>query len=178
MTAHPKRHPALKHAGYSSADVLPGESASEFSKLHRDLVAELSPRGALEDEIVATIAHYLWRRKNLGTFKIAKRAQRFVQRMSVATLQELQIGSSKSHDPDEFERSFIDRWNVVESHARNELGELYALVEMGEEASIDGLKDELEVQSRLEAMIDRCIKRLLLVRGLKSMSIGTTSGNP
>jgi hypothetical protein len=31
---------------------------------------------------------------------------------------------------------------------------------------------------RMDALIDRCIKRLLFVRGLKSMAIGTTSAAP
>jgi hypothetical protein len=30
-----KVHPALKHAGYSTTTILPGESAAEFEKLHR-----------------------------------------------------------------------------------------------------------------------------------------------
>ena len=101
-----------------------------------------------------------------------------MQRMSAATLQEVETGPSKAHDPESFERDFMDRWHVVESQAREEFGVLYALVEMGDEATMEGLKDELEVQSRLDAMIDRCIKRLLLVRGLKSMSSGSTSSTP
>ena len=43
---------------------------------------------------------------------------------------------------------------------------------MGEEATIDHLMQELQVQERLDAVIDRCIKRLLMVRGVKSMLMG------
>ena len=76
MTARvKKRHPALKHAGYSATGVLPGENPVEFEKLHQELILELTQNGALEDEIVATIAHLLWRRKNLATFRNAERAQ-------------------------------------------------------------------------------------------------------
>jgi hypothetical protein len=49
---------------------------------------------------------------------------------------------------------------------------------VGEEATLDHLMKQLEVQDRLDAAIDRCIKRLLLVRGVKSMSIGSTSAPP
>jgi hypothetical protein len=51
---------------------------------------------------------------------------------------------------------------------------------MGEAATIEGLVKELEVHDRLDAMIDRCIKRLLMARGLKSMSISShpVSGEP
>jgi len=62
-----KHHPALKHAGYAATGILPGESSAEFEKLHRDLIAELGPNGALENDIVATVARLVWRKKNLET---------------------------------------------------------------------------------------------------------------
>ena len=46
--------PALKHGAYSATSVLPGESRAAFEKLHRNLKAEWSPSGALEDDIVMT----------------------------------------------------------------------------------------------------------------------------
>ena len=64
-----KAHPAFKHAGYSATTILPGESETEFAKLHGDLVSEWAPNGALESEVVASMAHLLWRRKNLATFR-------------------------------------------------------------------------------------------------------------
>ena len=54
-------HPALKHAGYSATTLLPGESAADFESLHRKLISEFNPNGALEDNIVATVAHLIWR---------------------------------------------------------------------------------------------------------------------
>ena len=44
------------------------------------------------------------------------------------------------------------------------------LVEMGKDATIDHLLSELSVVDRLDGMIDRCLKRLLFVRGLKSIA--------
>lgn len=70
-----KPHPALKHAGYSAIGILPGENAAEFEKQHRDLIAELSPNGALENDIVATMARLVWRKKHLETFRIAELAR-------------------------------------------------------------------------------------------------------
>jgi hypothetical protein len=49
---------------------------------------------------------------------------------------------------------------------------------MGEAATIEGLVKELEVHDRLDAMIDRHIKRLLMARGLKSMSISSHPSPP
>ena len=46
--------PALKHGAYSATTLLPGEDPAEFEKLHQELIAELKPSGALEDDAVAT----------------------------------------------------------------------------------------------------------------------------
>jgi hypothetical protein len=58
--------------------------------------------------------------------------------------------------------------------ARKELGDAYGLVEIGEIAGVDHLMKDLAVQDRLDAMIDRCLKRLLFLRGLKSISSAST----
>ena len=49
-----KLPPALKHAAYSATSILPGESLAEFEKLHQSLIADISPAGPLEEDIVAT----------------------------------------------------------------------------------------------------------------------------
>jgi hypothetical protein len=49
------------------------------------------------------------------------------------------------------------------------------LVEIGEAATLDGLMKELASEERLEAMIDRCLKRLLFLRGLKSLPSAASS---
>jgi hypothetical protein len=171
-----KRQPALKHAGYSATSILPGESEAEFGKLHRELISELTPNGVLEDEIVAAIAHLVWRKRNLVTFRIAEIAQQRLNQLLGAMVPGIDV--PKSEESIEFERTFIEKCQVAEKQARRELGELYALVEMGREATVDRLMKDLEVQDRLDAMIDKCLKRLLFVRGLKSISSASTSSPP
>ena len=73
-----RRRNALKHVGFSATSILPGENAAEFEKLHQALVSEFRPNGALEQETVASLAHLLWRKKNLVTFRMAQRAQQRV----------------------------------------------------------------------------------------------------
>ena len=166
MTVRIKKRPAaLKHAGYCVTSILPGECPAEFEKLHQELVFELTPNGALEDEIVASMAHLLWRRKNLATFQIAQRAQHRMTQIRDAMVP-LDYGVPQSDKSDDFDKTFAEKWRAAESEAREELGELYGLVEMGEEATIDCLTKNLEVQDRLDAMFDKCLKRLLMVRGL------------
>lgn len=168
-----KQHPALKHAGYCATSILPGESAAEFQELHQDLIVEFTPNGALENEIVTTIAHLAWRRKNLATFRIAERAKRRMAEIRGAVVP-MDYAVPKCDDADDFE-AFTNKWRAAESKAREELGELYGLVEMGEEVTVNRLMKDLEVQERLDAMIDKCLKRLLFVRGLKSISSAPAS---
>ena len=48
----------------------PGEDAAAFKKLHDALIAELSPAGALEEDIVSSIARLVWRKRHLATFRV------------------------------------------------------------------------------------------------------------
>jgi hypothetical protein len=64
---------------------------------------------------------------------------------------------------------------VATAQARKELGEAYGLIEIGEAATVDHLMRDLEIEERLNGLIDRCIKRLLLVRGLKSISLSSST---
>src|SRR5262245_36041180 len=139
-----KLHAALKHGAYSATAVLPGEDLEAFKKLHQECIAHYAPVGPLEDDVVATMARLLWRKQNLATFRLAELAHR-----REAALQ------------------------ATEDQARKELGDRYALVEIG--ATVDRLLQELMVEERLDAMIDKCIKRLLHLRGLRSLSTAPSS---
>jgi hypothetical protein len=127
--------PALKHGAYSTTSVLPGESAAEFAKMHRELVAELVPNGALEGDIIAAMARGLWRKSNLETLRIAKLAQDRAAQIHSAMVP--CMGEDPPSDQSMFERTFIEKCRAAEQQMREELGEQYALVEMAEEATID-----------------------------------------
>jgi hypothetical protein len=170
-----QNRPALKHGGYSSTAVLPGEDKAEFEKLHRDLIAELTPNGLLEDDIVATMAHLIWRKQNLETFRIAAFAKDRCHEIRSRIPQDLMefdlpmlatFKTIKKVDPAEREAAI----HAAEAQIRKELGDKLELVEIGEIATVDRLMKDLEVQERLDGVIDRCLKRLLFVRGLKSIS--------
>jgi hypothetical protein len=162
---------AIKHGGFSATTILPGESASEFEQQHREVIAELNLEGALENEIGLSLAHLLWRKKNLPIFSKAERARQRVNEIRDALLRSLNGALSKSDETDDFEEGFKKKWRAAESQAREELGESYDLVEMGEDATLEGLAKQLAIQERLDMAIDRCVRRLLFVRGLKSLSI-------
>jgi len=174
-----KYHPALKHAGYATTGILPGENEKEFEKQHRDLIAEFSPNGALENDIIATMARLVWRKQNTKTFRIAELARECFEQIKRETVPgyvfdypKLEFGAVNERvDPAEREAAI----RAAEDQARKELGDAYGLVEIEEIASADHLMKDLEVQDRLDAMIDKCLKRSLFVRGLKSISGASTS---
>jgi hypothetical protein len=167
-----KRHPALKHGGFSSTAVLPGENPAEFEELHQAVIAELAPRGALEENIVADIARLFWRKQNLATFRRAEnvravwfelREKKFYEKFPDAPATPDSPWSMLSNS----ERAKADE---ITEHTRKELGENFRLVEIGDTATVEGLLRDLEIEERLDALIDKGLKRLLFLRGLKSIS--------
>jgi hypothetical protein len=170
MGVHNNRRPnAMKHAGYSATSILPGESAAELEKLHQALIAEFRPNGALEEETVASLAHLLWSKKNLFTFRMAQRAQQRVIEIEEEMIQQSNPFPALPAGPSD-PTSIAEGERAAEAKARKELRDLYPLVEMGEEATVASLLSDLAIQERLDAMIDKCLKRLLLIRGIKSVS--------
>jgi hypothetical protein len=170
-----KFHPALKHGAFSATAILPGEDPAAFRDLHQKLIAELTPIGALEDDIVATIARLLWRKKNLATLRIAELALEHHSRI------EVQKRPSRWEDLLELEVPAAEReaaLQATELQAREELGNTYELVELGETATVDRLLQDLGVEERLDARIDKSLKRLLFLRGLKSLSPASSSAAP
>jgi len=169
LTRFNKVHPALKHAGYSATTLLPGEDSAAFESFHRALIAEFTPVGALEEDIVADIARLTWRKQNLQTFRIAELAKERHQK----------IRYEKGVDPLFDDGIVFDRdidpvaregYRAAEKQARQELGDIYQLIDIGEPAAVKGLMKELEIKERLDGLISKCLKQLLMVRGVKSLS--------
>jgi hypothetical protein len=66
---------------------------------------------------------------------------------------------------------------AAEAQAREELGDTYELANMGHVATVDQMLKDLSVEERLDAVIDKCLKRLLFLRGIKSLAL-TQSASP
>jgi hypothetical protein len=163
-----KSHPALRHAGYSATTLLPGEDPAAFQKLHRALIAEFTPVGAFEEDIVADIAHLMWRKKNLVTFRIAELAQARRDQINYEKVPGPNLPPLIPDDMDPAERR--EAYRAANEQARQELGDTHKLIDIGEPATIDGLMKELDIKERLDGMIHKCLKQLLVVRGIKSLS--------
>lgn len=118
-----RNHPALKHGAYSATAVLPGERRAAFEKLHRDLIAELNPSGVLEDNIVADMARLVWRKQNLGTLRIAERAQKsWSDTLTSICERYLNLRFSiEGQDPEQAEQE-REEIRVAKDQVRKELG--------------------------------------------------------
>ena len=169
--------PALKHGAYSATAVLPGESRAAFEKLHRGLIAEFAPSGVMEDDIVADMARLMWRKQNLGTLRTAE----FAQGQWSATWG---IRSPIAPFPllcelsEEDKEKAKERMRAAQDRVRKELGDTFEVIEIGDAATFDGLTKELEIQERLDAAINRCIKELVMVRGVKSITVAPPLKTP
>jgi len=149
-----KRHNALKHAGFSAATILPGESAAEFEKLLQALIAEFRPNGALEEETVDSLAHLLWRKKNLVTFRLAERARQRVAEIQEAVISGPSLNPPGSDGASDFDATFAQKERAAETEARKELKDLYRLVEIGRRGD-DRVLDERFGHSREIGRDDR-----------------------
>ena len=225
----PSQRRALKHGAYSGMSLLPGEDPAEFEKLHKNLVAEYSPIGQHENEIVETMARLMWRKRCLWSYGLAELAKK---RLSAIKSELEKARDTRSHqdwaknyehrekvdnaleqyraeksakgeplsheemqqikaqyaDPDiAAEESYDNLWFEIMRHPkfrerraqeqaeqekiRREMGDAaFGLTRISHVTTTGYLMHELSIIDRIDAMIDRCLKRLLLVRGIKSIS--------
>jgi hypothetical protein len=159
-----KTHPALKHGGYSKRMVLPGENISDFEKLHEDLVEEFGPSGPAEHDVVFTMARLFWRKQNLETFETARGVKVRRDEILEEEYRQRNVPTRRSSF-DKEEIAANEASQVAAQRARKQLGDMYELLLVTEERMFEALA----VEERLDAMIDKCIKRLLTLKGVKSM---------
>src|SRR5205807_1903784 len=124
-----------KHAGYSAITLLPGEDSAAFEKLHRALIAEFTPNGALEEDIVADIARLTWRKQNLATFRIAKLAEWRRQSIRYEKVPTGSFDIPLTGFTDVDPAVAREGYRAAEEQAKQELGEIYKLIDIGEPAT-------------------------------------------
>jgi hypothetical protein len=166
---------ALKHGAYSGLTLLPGENPDDFKKLHGRFVAEYAPAGPSEEDIVATMAILIWRKQNLSTYRLAEWAeeQRSAIRAKYGPRFDFET-FSLGKDLRSADQIRADT-KAAEEEIENVLGDALALVEMGKPVTIEQLEKDLALNDRIDGMFDRCLKRLLMVRGVKSISPAVTT---
>jgi hypothetical protein len=110
----------------------------------------------------------MWRRQNLGQFEIAQLSHYMAEQLRLGALKE----DKKRDDELMAEYKKIVEANKRAHNLKGEQGvkadaELLVIMQ---KTSLTLLMKELDVEERLDAMIDRLIKRLLFLRGLKSIT--------
>src|SRR5262245_19585507 len=124
----------------------------------------------------------MWRQQTVKTLRIAKsareRASAIRSEMIPSTTPPLLdfplfgVSSDWSPpDPADVEAAT----EAAEAQARKELGENYKFVEMGDLATATQMLADLEIEERLNAMIDKRLKRLWMLQASKSLSSTASS---
>ena len=170
---------ALKHGIYSAIGLLPTEDPAEFEKFKLEIFDDYMPVGRSEKIIVEEIACLQWRLQHLSTYGVAMRARErhsaIYSKLNPPQWLPPPLGiEPESRSPEELEAL---RKSAVKE-ARTELGPAIELVEIGDVATIEYLEKELGIRERLHGMIARLEKRLLYLRGIKSISSSSATSSP
>jgi len=88
------------------------------------------------------------------------------------------VANTSSPPPTEDEVPLEQKREAAEEEARQELGDLYELAAIGKSATLEGLAEYLDIVDRIDAKIDKLLKRLLFLKGLKSISESPSLPSP
>jgi hypothetical protein len=165
--------PALKHGAYSKAALLPGEDPAAFEHLHRGLIAEFTPHGQMEEETVATLAQLMWRRQNIAKFEIGQLSNRLAKDLRAAADENPQY---ENNEEDDRRISWVGKMH----RAKRQLEKTQEENRKGASAVefLELTMKQFQVEERLDAMIDRQLKRLVLVRGVKTIMSSAPTVSP
>jgi hypothetical protein len=173
--------PALKHGIYSGMTLLPSEDPAEFEKFRQEIIAEYNPVGRSEEDIVENLCRLMWRRQNLSIYRLAEWAkaerQRIREKFIPSDWEGLVEALGPERSPEERD-ALRKKRRKADEEAQTELGTVWQLVQVGDVATTDHLLKELSIIERVEYMIERALKRLMFVRGVKSISRPPDTASP
>ena len=176
---------ALKHGAYSALDVLPTEDWEEFVRLHDALTEEWQPCGPTEEDAVHSLAKHTFRKRNLHIFRTAAKARALFGPVTSATVQQEQQDDYNAKSLELLAKIFvIEEIAEDDDQAREVLAkikqdgksgvaifcraiELSQLFNLGELPTPEGYGRLLDLEARLDAMIDRALKRLIYLKAVK-----------
>ena len=107
----------------------------------------------------------MWRKQNLETVHMAALLRcRLLKAVNEISAARFPAQATITTHPQSQEIIELAKAQVCE-----EFGDVSALLEAGEAAGFASLIEVLDLDERLDGMIDKCLRRLLLVRGVKSL---------
>ena len=124
----------------------------------------------------------MWRKQNLATLRTAKHAKQhsdgiYREKYRAAFPFDNPFPNPFAN-PDATPEALEEISRAAKRQALKELGKSYDLVDLGDAATFDGLSEDMAIDERFGTMIDRHIKRLLHLRGLKSLSMASALVSP
>jgi hypothetical protein len=177
---------AYKHGGFSKTVLFPWEDADEFDDLHRSLQEEWEPSGALEEDAVYTILTCIWRKRrirdkrNLDT--LAALQKQDLKELSEKPLPFFDTKQEKTmyalkHMPRSDGRPRYDgAFSQLVGFSSSLYGRLdgqfleLSIGMLGGELSTDRILEDLTLEERLDAMVDRAMRRLAQMKFMKQIS--------
>lgn len=171
--------PAFKHGIYSKTAVLPEDDAAGFEKLRNALIVEWEPQGAVEKDIVNTLARLCHRKNNLAPYLVAKMRVSQIEAKNSAF--DLCLAVEASFRPEELvPQSMRQQTPLVLARSDWKPNDKKPAssapgITIESLARFEYFETELAFIDRIDGMIQRCLKNLLLVRGVKSVSSPSNS---
>jgi len=159
---------ALKHGAFSTISFLPGEDPAEFEKLRQDLAIEYQISGSSEEAIIDGITKTFWqaRRKDLYLgFQIERARQK--------------VGALQLRPPEVSEPAAEggDREGYAASAPAIRDTD-HPLEEIAPMATLDLLSQEVDLDMKLQAKLDRQFRMLFQIKASKSIDIVPASQLP
>ena len=164
---------ALKHGVFAETIILPGEDPKDFERLHRDLIKEWSPSGPSEHDAVLTLAKLMWRKRRIRhlrqdfSLKDAQKLSKLALNYSFAAGPHDEVLNKLSlRSLEEFEK-MLEENEMNEKNANDwfQAGNEFLL----HLNSMDALKHELAIEDRIDAMMDRALRRLGHIKAMKEV---------
>lgn len=193
-----KRPNACKHGAFALIAILPGEDPREFERLHSALVEEWEPEGETENDAVLSLTKGVWRKRRVQKFVEAQVIKTTVDPSLPSFDETLGLIAFAGLMRDRPETAFEEHasrcpdkikhltWRVPRSKfgttsewAQAVVQEIYSVLlpesmitapfASAAALSDDVFKKELALDERIDAMIDRAVKRLIQIKAMKQM---------
>jgi hypothetical protein len=193
---------AITHGAYAKDLILPGESLREFNLKHRNLIEEWEPVGTLEEDTVLTLAKCLWQKSRADRFYLQELlwAQQHPDEELVnnaiwraEVLGEIQTVEELNRIKEWLERgvpraNFKDEKSWLESFKSQMLDKLVQLrlviifeiesdkFRAAKAAKVrDLIAKKIALDEKLDACIDKAIKRLAQLKTFKQLVVERAS---
>jgi hypothetical protein len=167
-----KSNNALKHGAFSEVVILPGEDPQDFEKLKTELFEEYKPSGVSEERLIVALAKALWQQRRLAVYQ---------------HIQYARAGQDKTRRGSDSMTKFIAKYLPRETTGAEsppakppESAEERVnkeLLEFGDLLTLDQLGKELDVETKLQAKIDRLLKQYFQIKAMKQIA-GLTASTP